>query len=338
MNSGSDPKRHRLQRPFLCGLCAVALVLLAGCGGQLVDRYPVASLDEIPEVQEPWVAFNFDPTVKPLKGESTYRDGGIYLYNIATQNTIDFHNNEVRISDCDTQKMLAIGLTETAVVEVDLETGTYQALGPAEYEGKKLVATSVRWIPNGVGYSAVTEDGQLILWKYGTEEFERLTRIEDREEYFDYVWIHDGQSICVPDEQGIAILDAESGELKHWLTLDITYPEYGSPAQPSGRKSFDVSADGRLVVYSCRAEFQEIRAIWLDDSGNVEREELLGRNSFENIGFAIAPNGKNIIIAMDDVKSTLFSPHYYEVWLFDGKQLIKLLETDDNSNGIELYW
>ncbi len=325
-----NKKGQKAMRLLWVGL---VLSLLTGCtppGGQGANNSP--------ELDCPWVAFNFDPTVEPLKDESTYWDEGVHLYNVATQDVIDFCKDEVRISDCDTQKMLAIGLTETAVVEVDLEAGTYQDLGPAEYEGKKFVSTSIRWVPSGVGYSAVTEDGQLVLWRYETEEFEPLTRIEGREEYFDYVWIHDGQYVCVPDQQGIAILDTESGALRHWLTLDIAYPAYGSPAQPSGRKSFDVSADGRTVVYSCRAEFQEIKAVWLDDGGNVEREELLGRNSFENLGFAIAPNGTDIMIAMDDVKSTLFSPHYYEVWLFDGTQLVKLLETDNNASGIEVYW
>lgn len=335
MNLGSDLKGHGIQRRLLCVVCAAALVFLAGCGGQLVNLYPVASLDEIPEVQYPWVVLNFDPNVKISSGTNAIEDNSVYLYHIPTRETQAICNDEVYVSDCDLQKKIAIGKTETDVVEMDLETTEYQQLGPARYEGRELVATSIRWDPDGTGYSAVTEDGLLVLWQYETGEFRPLTQIENREKYFDYVWIHDGQDICVPDMQGIALLNVETGERTHWLTLDITCPAYGSPAWPFDRKSFDVSADGRVVVYCCGVE---IRALWLDNAGTIEREETLGKSGFENLGFAIAPDGDKIIFAVEDEKSELFSPNFYRLWLYDCEKSIILAEADYNSKGIELYW
>lgn len=331
MNLGSDLKGHGIQRRLLCVVCAAALVLLVGCEMASGHRAEQA----LPQLAYPQVAFNFDPNVPSGEGENAYWDRSVYLYDIPTKEVEAFCNDDIYINDCDLQRMLALGVTDTDVVEVDLKTGEYRKLGPLQYEGEEVDIYSVQWRPNSEDYSAVTFDGQLLLWRHDAQAFEVLTHIDNGLKptewmYYDHIWFHKGRDVCIPDPQGLSILNVETGETEHWLDLDIDF-------NGGSQKSYDVLDDGSKVVYVSK---REIRLIQIGEDGSQDETTLIHSDSMGEKGFAISPDGKGVVFAVCIKKDAIVTPgpQYYEVWLYQDGELIKLFEADTNSKDTRVYW
>lgn len=332
--SGGKGGWSKKKKVLCCGAIALGILLLAG-GIHLTRGY--AHRKQLAELglSATRVGFNFDPTMKVSRGGNAVGIEDIYIYDILSGDTQTFSVEGVRISDCDFQSETAIGRTDTSVVEVSLRDGTFQELGPAKYQNEDLLANSIRKRPNSRDFSAVTAQGELVLWQEKLGQFQKLVEIKCQERYFDYSWIHGGADICVRDEDGIAILNLASGEQTHWLTLPITDPPYKEQYWWANRKSFEVSDDGAVVVY-CQDE--ALQAVWLNADREIKEEHTLGDSLMAHWGFAISSSGSEIVFVSEEIKRALFDPHYYETWIYREGEMIKLLEADYNGKALEVYW
>lgn len=323
------------KKKVLCGIVVVLCILLVVVGVHfgrvMAHKKQLAELG----LREPRVGFNFDPTMKISHGGNAVGIEDIYIYDILSGKTQVFRKEGVRFSDCEFQNEIAIGRTDTSIVEVGLQDGAVRELGPAKYQDEELLANSIRKRPNSRDFSAVTAQGELVLWQEELGQFQKLAEIKCQERYFDCSWIHGGADICFRDEDGIAILNIDSGEQTHWLTLPITDPPYKEQYWWANRKSFEVSDDGTVVVY-CQDE--ALKAVWLDGDGEIEETRTLSDSSMAHWGFAISPSGREIVFTSEETKRALFDPHYYETWLYCEGETIKLFEADYNSKALEVYW
>lgn len=324
------------KKKVLCSTAiALCIILLAAVGSHFLKekshRRQLADL----ALRDPLVGFNFDPAKKISSGRDVLGSEDIYIYDILSGDVQAFRKEGICFGGCDFQRETAIGKSDTSVVEVSLQDGIYRELGPAKYGEAELLPNSIRKRPNSQDFSGVTAQGELVLWREELDQFEKLAEIRNQKRYFDYSWIHGGADICLRDDLGIAILNMESREQEHWLSLPITDPAYEDQAWWADRKSFEVSDDGTVVVY---CQDNALKAVWLNDGQEIEEERTLGESVLCHWGFAISPSGDEIVFVSEEIKSTLFDPHYYEAWIYREGQTIKLFETDYNAKALEVYW
>lgn len=274
------------------------------------------------------IGLNFNPNsteANPVGGWS---------YDISTEEIRNIENAPLLLGDWNFERGIILGISDGIVVETLIENGTAYELGPAQYNGSNLVPFTLKYRPQSRDYSALTENGTLVLWEQETKSFCKLIQLNWKWSSFAYSWLDDGRTLCIPDDKGIAILNIDTLEEKHWLTIPITYSD-GGALPPSYKKSFEVSGDQRVVVY---CENEVMYAANVDSEGVIVETTILA-DHIGKCGFAISSNGQSIVYGVVRTKNALFNPNYCEVWLYHSGEMLKLFESESAPNqGIEIYW
>ncbi len=280
----------------------------------------------------PPVAFNF-----PLsKKETRYSDSShIYEYNLATKRVTPHFIEWLEWLDADMAEGLVLGRMGDAIVELDLTDDSIRELGPARYQDQPL--EFVRRRPGTEDYCGITENGKLVLWNQAGQEFTLLKTMSWNGFSFGCSWLGDGKRLYIPDETGIGVIDVDTLEETHWLTLPAYYPELNDPGHGSYKNAFAVSPDQSTVVY-CTAEKKLMLA---KVSGDGRIDDVIKLCEFKNdCGFDIADNNA-VIFVRSKHKPFLFSHTAYEISLYQDGVFHRLKTTDWANNiysGTYVFW
>lgn len=313
-------------------LCIILTIILAIA--IFAGRYPDKSKERyVPELSLSTVALNFDPNDTELEPE------GGWLYNIATGKLQNAGSFPKRVCDFDAVRNTLLGIHEGMVSEVDIQDGVPIFMGAAEYEGSEFVPHTLQYRPKSGDYSALTQDGVLVLWEQETAAYRELARFDWYEYGFAYSWLEDGERVCVPDDDGISILDVETLAQYHWLTVDISYSD-GGALPPACKRPFVVAPNGGFLVF-CGGEMPDkIMISSIDEDGQLQSPKPLTDERYDGrCWFDFSPDGESIVYGIVKIKNALFNPNYYEIWLCHEGEHIKLMESKRTTNlGIEVYW
>lgn len=281
----------------------------------------------------PPVAFNF-----PLsKGETQYSDSShIYEYDLATKRVTPHFIDGLEWLDADMAARLVLGRMGDAIVELDLADDSIRELGPASYQDHPL--EFVRRRPGTEDYCGITKNGEMILWKQADQEFVLLKTMAWNGYSFGCSWSGDGKKFFIPDETGIAYLDVDTKEERHWLTLSIPYPEYWSySSRATNKLAFSVSPDQSTVVYGT-AE-RKLMLAQISEDGRISNEIELCE--FDNdCAFSISDNN-SVVFVRTKTKPFLFSHTAYEISLYRSGIFRSLKKTDWSNNifsGTYVFW
>lgn len=312
----------------VCG-SVVVLVTMLLCAHFL--RQP--KLQRVAGLAQPVVALNFDPNDTELEPE------GGWLYNIATGELQNVGRIPKRVCDFDAVRNTLLGIHEGMVAEVDIQDGVPVFMGAAEYKGSELVPHTLQYRPQSRDYSALTKDGVLVLWEQETAAYRELAQFGWYQSAFAYSWLEDGKTICVPDSDGIAVLDTDTLAQRHWLTVNISYSD-GGPLPPSCKRPFAVSPRGNLLVFCGSKKTDKMMIATIEDGGKLgSKKPLTDERDDGQCWFDFSPDGKSVIYGVIKIKNALFNPNYYEIWLYREGEHIKLMEREKITNfGIGLYW
>lgn len=275
----------------------------------------------------PPVAFNF-PLSKKEQRRSDYSDSShIYEYNLATKRVTPHYIEGLDWLDADMAARLVLGRMGDAIVELNLTDDSIRELGPASYQDQPL--EFVRRRPGTEDYCGITENGKLVLWNQTGQKFILLKTMDWNGFSFGCSWSWDGQRLHIPDETGIGIIDIDTLEETHWLTLPIYFPTENHRGHGSYKNVFAVSPDQNTVVY-CTTE-RRLLLVRISGDGRIINEIELGK--FENdCAFSILNNNAIIFILTKD-RPFLFAHTAYEILLYqDG--VSRRLRTTDWSNNI----
>lgn len=310
--------------------CSIAIVLaimfLYTKTGKPKDQY-------ITDLAHPIIALNFDP------GSSEKNPQGGWLYNIATGKLQDAGDIPQKVCDFDAKRNALLGIHEGVVVETDIRDGSSSFKGAAEYGGSGFVPHTLQWLPSGEDYSALTQSGILVLWEAKANSYRELARFSWYKYAFAYSWLEDGKRVCVPDESGIAILDIETLEQCHWLTVDIPFSD-GGPLPPACKRPFVVSPKGDFLVFCGSEEQDKIMICAIDETGILQSPEPLTDELYDGTcWFDFSFDGESFVYGVVKVKNALFNPQFYEVWLYHAGERHKLLESKGLiTPGVGVYW
>lgn len=308
-------------------LIIVALLLTVLVGALIVVvRYN----QNAPFRDLPPVAFNF-----PLsKKETRYSDSShIYEYNLTTKRVTPHFIEGLEWLDADMAARLVLGRMGDAIVELDLTDDSIRELGPAYYQEQPL--EFVRRRPGTEDYCGITEEGNLVLWDRTSQEFVLLKTMNWNGYSFGCSWSWDGKRLHIPDETGIGIIDMDTMEETHWLTLPVYYPKINEYSDY--KNAFSVSPDQNTVVY-CTAEMKLMLAK-ISGDGRVIDEIELGEFEYD-CGFAILDD-HTVVFACKYIRVYFFTHSYYEIRLYRDGTFYKLKETDWANNvcsGTYVFW
>ena len=319
---------NRCRGEIIVGIIIIILaciILLKKCLSSRADNKLNSDLSFL---ENPIVGLNFNPN------STEVNPAGGWSYDISTGEIRNIENAPLLLEDWNFEQGIILGISNGIVVETNMENGTAYELGPAQYNGSKLVSSTLKYRPQSQDYSALTENGILVLWEQDTRSFRKLIQLNWQWASFAYSWLDDGHTLCIPDDRGIAILNIDTLEEEHWLTIPITYSD-GGALPPSYQKSFEVSGDQSVVVY-CENEVMYVANV---NSEGVIVETTILADHIGKCGFAISSDGQSIMYGVVRTKNTLFNPNYYEVWLYHSGEMLKIFESESVPNqGIEIYW
>lgn len=265
----------------------------------------------------PPVAFNF-----PLsKKEPRYSDSShFYEFNLATKKVTPHFIEGLEWLDADMAARLVLGRMGDAIVELDLTDNSIRKLGPDHYQDQPL--EFVRKRPGTEDYCGITESGRLVLWNQASQGFILLKNMSWNGYSFGCSWSGDGKRLHVPDETGIGIIDVDTREETHWLTLPVCYPQINEYS--IYKNAFAVSPNQNTVVY-CTAEMKLMLAK-IDGDGCVIDEVELGE--FESdCAFAILDD-YTVFFVCEYIRVYFFTHPYYEIKLYHDGSFYKIKETD----------
>ena len=294
---------------------------------------PKSNVQCVTELTQPIVALSFDPN------SSEINPTGGWLYNIANGELLDLGDTPEVVCDFDSERDTLLGIHEGMVTEAGVQDGSRLSKGAAEYEGSAFVSHTLQYRPQSRDYSALTKSGILVLWEEKTTAYRELARFDWYEYAFAYSWLEDGKRVCIPDQNGIGILDTDTLVQEHWLTVDITYSD-GGPLPPTCKRPFVVSPKGDFVVFCGGTAKDKMMISFIDGEGELQSPEpLTDARSDGRCWFDISPDGKSVIYGLAAQKNTLFNPTYYEVWLYHAGERYRLFESKESTNpGIGIYW
>lgn len=314
---------HKKQRLIIIALLAAFLVVCLIV--VLVYNHAAAPFRDLPPV-----AFNF-----PLsKQETRYSDSShVYEYDLTTKRVTPHYIEGLDWLDADMAAKLVLGRMGDAIVELDLTDDSIRELGPASYQSQPL--EFVRWRPGTEDYCGITKNGKLVLWRQADQEFVLLKTTDWNGHSFGCSWSWDGKRLHIPDETGIGIIDIDTLEETHWLTLPIYYPEYHDPNYIDYETAFSVSPHQNTVVY-CTVE-EKLMLAKISGDGHIIDEVELGEFEF-NCAFAILDND-TVIFVCSRLDPFLFIHPEYEIRLYHEGTLWKVKKTDwANSEGTYVFW
>lgn len=314
---------HKKQRLIIAAAFLVFLVVAAVAVAAV--NWRSAPFKDLPPV-----AFNF-----PLsKKETRYSDTShIYEYDLATKKVTPHFIEGLEWLDADMAAGLVLGRMNDAVVELDLSDDSIRELGPDHFQGQPL--EFVRRRPDTEGYCGITENGDLVLWDQVSQEFTLLKTMRWNGYSFGCSWSWDGKQLHIPDETGIGIIDVDTLEETHWLTLSVYYPQINDHG--AYKNAFAVSPDQNSVVY-CTAEGKLMLAN-ISGDGRIFDEIELGEFSAD-CAFAIL-DSDTVVFLCQDTRVYFFTHSYYEIKLYRDGTIYKLKETDwANSlgSGTYVFW
>lgn len=280
----------------------------------------------------PPVAFNF-----PLsKNEPRHSDSShIYEYNLATKKVMPHFIEGLEWLDADMAARLVLGRMGDAIVKLDLMDNSVQDLGPDHYQGQPLEFVRIR--PGTEDYCGITESGKLVLWDRASQEFVLLKTMSWNGYSFGCSWSGDGKRIYIPDETGIGLIDVDTIEETHWLTLPVYYPELNDPGRGAYKNAFIVSPDQSTVVY-CTSE-KKLFLAEVNENGSIGNIVELCEFS-SDCGFEIAKNNA-VVFVCSKYEPFLFSHTVYEISLFQDGTFHRLKTTDwsnDIYSGTYVFW
>lgn len=314
---------HHKKQKLIIG--ALLLAFIIGCLIVVVRYNHNAVFKDLPPV-----AFNF-----PLsKKETRYSDSShIYEYNLTTRRVTSHFIDGLEWLDADMAARLVLGRMGDAIVELDLTDDSIRELGPASYQDQPL--KFVRRRPGTEDYCGITKNGNLVLWNQIRQEFVLLKVMSWNGYSFGCSWSWDGKRLHIPDDTGIGIIDMDTMEETHWLTLSVYYPEINDYGVY--KNTFNVSLDQNTVVY-CTDEMKLMLAK-ISGDGRIINEIELGE--FESdCAFAILDNN-TVVFVCQDTRVYFFTHPYYEIRLYRDGTFYKLKETDwANSfgRGTYVFW
>lgn len=271
----------------------------------------------------PPVAFNF-----PLsKNETRYSDSShIYEYGLVTKRVTPHFIEGLEWLDADMAARLVLGRMGETIVELDLTDDSIRELGPASYQDQPL--EFVRRRPGTEDYCGITENGKLVLWDQAGQAFLLLKTMDWNGFSFGCSWSGDGKRLHIPDETGIGIIDIDTLEETHWLTLPAYYPK-PSVDHLYYKNAFSVSSDQNTVVY-CTVE-KKLMLATVSEGGSIVKEAELGE--FEgDCAFAILDND-TVIFICSNIDPFLFMHSEYEIRLYHAGTLRKVKKTDWANSG-----
>lgn len=283
----------------------------------------------------PPVAFNF-PLSKKEQRRSDYSDSShIYEYNLTTKKITPHFIEGLEWLDADMAARLVLGRMGDAIVELDLTDDSIRELGPASYQDQPL--EFVRRRPGTEDYCGITENGKLVLWDQAGQAFLLLKTMDWNGFSFGCSWSGDGKRLHIPDETGIGIIDIDTLEETHWLTLPIHYPTENHGGHGSYKNVFAVSPDQNTVVY-CATERRLLLAK-ISGDGRIINEMELGK--FQNdCAFSILDNNTIIFVLTKD-RPFLFAHTAYEILLYRNQTFHRIIKTDWSNNicsGTYAFW
>lgn len=298
-------KRKKL---LLAGIFVVVVLM----GAAIAFLVSANTIKRVTGLDNPYVVFNFSPERMKKLGDADWSQS-MYRYDLSGGTVQDvLPHNGIYYSDLDSDTGMLIGREGDRVVETSITEGTKRPLGPGSYNGEPLVDSTIRWRPNSRDYSALTESGVLVLYRQEPGRFEVLADMSNvwNGYCFGGSWVDDGETLSVPDETGIALLDIASKKLEHWVTLPITYSPKSTADFHDNRTAFEVSNERTLIVY-CDGDMLKTAAI--DSAGKMEESVMLEEHAGYDRSFAIASDGETVIFVIGTIKRTLFTPYYYKI-------------------------
>lgn len=280
----------------------------------------------------PPVAFNF-----PLaKEETRYSDlSHIYEYSLVTKKVTPHFVEGLEWLDTDMSAKLVLGRMGDVIVELNLTDDSIQELGPARYQDQPL--EFVRRRPGAKDYCGITRSGKMVLWDWAGQKFTLLKTMSWNAFSFGCSWSGDGKRLHIPDGTGIGIIDMDTMEETHWLTIPVYYPELNNPGHGSYKNAFAVSPDQSTVVY-CTEE-KKMLLVKVNGSNSIDNVvELCEFN--DDCGFDIAENNA-VVFVCSKYEPFLFSHTAYEISLYQDGAFHRLKTTDWANNiysGTYVFW